>query len=101
MTEATNPAEDRSDESLANIPPAPISDGDSSPTGWLPWGVAVVVVGGGLWALLDSSSGSCRGATRSAKLRWELQRAEIDAAVDDWAAKRIAPETTHGSENTE
>src|SRR5215471_9461480 len=96
MAEPTSPGEDRNDESLANVRPTPISDGEGSSMGWLPWGVVVVVVGGGMWALLGNSTECARGATRSSKLRWELQQAEIDAA-EGCSARLIERENSHNS----
>jgi hypothetical protein len=93
--------EDRRDDSLANVPPTPISDSEGSSMGWLPWGVAVVIVGGGMWALMDNSTGCVRGATRSSKLRWQSRQVEIDAAAVDCAAASIELGTLHSSEQRE
>jgi len=101
MAEPTSPGEDRRDDSLANVSPTPISAGESSRMGWLPWGVAVVIVGGGMWALMDNSTGCVRGATRSSKLRWQLRQAEIDAAAIDCAAASIEPGNSQSSEQRE
>jgi len=101
MAEPTSPGEDRNDESLANVRPTPISDGEGSSMGWLPWGVVVVVVGGGMWALLGNSTECARGATRSSKLRWELRQAEIDAAAVDYAARSFELKNLRASEQTE
>jgi hypothetical protein len=94
-----NPEESRDEESLANLPPARIGDGEGLPMRWLPWGVVVVIVGGGMWALMDSSTGCARGATRSSKLRWELQQADIDAAAFNRQTTQSAIGSPHQSAN--
>ena len=47
-------------------------------------GVALLAVGGAaLFVLMMSSMQTCRGATRSAKLKWQERQAAIDEAQRD------------------
>jgi hypothetical protein len=73
---------DPPNESLADVPPTPLMTSSAASTGCFN-AVALTAAGAGALFLLAGLMTPCVGATRSAKLKWEERRAEIEQAAHD------------------
>lgn len=72
------------DESLANVPPSPLSAPDThAGNGWGLNAALFTAAGGGALFLLSGLMTPCVGATRSAKLEWEKRQLQIEQAASE------------------
>ena|SRR5579863_1076817 len=81
--------DDSSSESLANVPPTPMTE-PNSPGSLVP---VLVTAGLGAFALIMMLPAPCAGATRSAKLKWQERQHQIEQAqVAEVDANRQGPQ---------
>jgi hypothetical protein len=72
------------DESLADVPPSPIAvSPNNSPAKYLMNTLVFMAGGVSAFLLLAGTLMPCVGATRSAKLKWEERKLEIEQAERD------------------
>ena len=75
------------EQDLANVPPMPVWNEDlpvqAEPIFSFPSLTSVAIVAGGVFLLVTALTPSVQGATRSAKLKWQQQHAEMKQAQGD------------------
>ena len=78
----------KSDESLADAPPTPVSSPPTLSASNLGKNTLMLGVAGvGALFLIGGTMTPCMGATRSAKLEWQERNAEIERAERDARAR--------------
>jgi len=78
------PDQEPRDESLAKLPPTPVTDQQVATAAGFVKGLALIsTVGAGAILLMSSVMQPTHGATRSAKLKWQLRQLEIEQAQRD------------------